>query len=88
MPHQPVIATLKKMLGSVPSRRNLLLGASAASVAALAAAASLSGKRKGVTTPVGEIDPEKLVDLGDGFYIVDGWVLSGADLESLPEKAN
>ena len=36
----------------------------------------------GKSTLVGKINPDHLTDLGNGFYLADGWVLSAADLKN------
>ena len=35
------------------------------------------------STIVGKIDPTTVKDIGDGYYLADGWVLSAEDLNGM-----
>lgn len=65
------------------SRRALLLGAGAASLAAAGAATVLMRRGSRVTASVWPIDPSKVAEIGDGFFLVDGWVLTEDDVKKL-----
>lgn len=60
------------------SRRTLLIGGGVATAGVLAVAAG--SPRRTVATPVGPLDPSDASPLGDGYFLVDGWVMSAADL--------
>jgi len=62
------------------TRRNALI--TAGGVAAITVGASFLTRPDGATTIVGAVDVSHLKDLGDGYYLVDGWVLTKADLKS------
>lgn len=59
------------------SRRGLLVGAG---VIGAAGAVALAPRGDRLTASVGSIDRDNIVDLGDGFYLADGWVLTAEDL--------
>lgn len=72
-------------ISDMPSRRKLLLGGS--TVVAVGAVAALSmGKKSGGTgyELAAERTPkDKIQDLGEGFVMVDGWVLTQEDLAKI-----
>ena len=68
---------------AMPTRRKVLLGG--ASVAALGSLGVLSlfvGEKEG---EMAGLRRSEAVALGDGFYRVNGWVLTEADLADLPD---
>lgn len=68
------------------SRRVVLLGGGVAVAAAGAAAALVNGPRRADGLPAA-IDLAGARALGDGFFIVDGWVLTADDLDALKAAA-
>lgn len=67
---------------AMPTRRKLLLGgASVAVLGGAGLAALFSGSEDAALAGVRRADAEPM---GDGFYRVDGWVLTEADLAALP----
>lgn len=70
----------------VTSRRALLIAGAGAAAAAGAITLSL-GRKDGVSAPLGHIDANKIAVLGDGFYVVDGWVMTSDDLKALHIEA-
>jgi hypothetical protein len=64
------------------SRRALLIGAGAASVAAAGAAVTLMKKSSRVTASIWPIDHSKVTEIGEGYFLVDGWVLTEDDIKN------
>lgn len=64
----------------------MIVAAGAVVAAAGAAAAVARGPRRADGLPAG-IDLTKARALGDGFFVVDGWVLTADDLQSLKASA-
>lgn len=73
----PPASALKRL----PRRRALIVGA-VALAAAGAAAALARGPRRADGLPAG-VDVAGARALGDGFFLVDGWVLTAEDLKAL-----
>ncbi|MEO0399911.1 MAG: hypothetical protein AAF224_10885 [Pseudomonadota bacterium] len=67
-----------KITNAPPTRRAMLLGAAATGAAGIAVLTS--SDQTSVSTVAGRLDPRQAQDLGDGFYLVDGWVMTAADL--------
>lgn len=65
------------------SRRALVLAGGAVAVAGLGAGAFIAAGKGGAASSLGEIDPQKISALGDGFYLADGWVLTADDLQAM-----
>ena len=63
------------------SRRRALFMAGAGIAAIGAGSVALKGS--GASTLVGRINPDDIRKLDDNMYLVDGWVLSAADLEDI-----
>lgn len=68
------------------SRRRALIAAGGVVVAVGAAAALARGPRRADGLPSG-VDLARARPLGDGFFVVDGWVLTAADINSLQSSA-
>ncbi len=64
------------------SRRVMLAGGGALVVACVAAAAIARGPQRADGLPA-SVDLGAARELGDGFFLVDGWVLTAEDLEAL-----
>lgn len=75
-------AAAGKSVREMPTRRKLLLGGS--TVVAVGAVTALSmgrqGGGNGMELAVRRTPKDRIEDLGDGFYMVDGWVLTEGDL--------
>lgn len=69
---------MQEKLKSLVTRRNLVIAGGACAGAAVLLQPRNGG---GHMTPVGAVDVDSLIDIGDGFYLADGWVLTAADLE-------
>ncbi len=67
-------------------RRRAFMGGAAVLVAAGAAAALARVPRRADGLPAG-VALSKAHALGDGFYVVDGWVLTAEDLKALKATA-
>ncbi len=65
------------------SRRRLLLMGAAAAAAAAGAAALRAPRRVKTALLPDHVDLGKIAPLGEGFFIVDGWVLTGEEVTSL-----
>lgn len=59
------------------SRRAFLLAGAGAGVAG---AAAFLAQKPSASAQLGRIDGRNAAPLGDGFYLVDGWVLTADDL--------
>lgn len=68
------------------SRRRALFAAGAVIAVAGAAAALAKAPRRADGLPAG-VDLGKARALGDGFYIIDGWVLTAKDFQALKATA-
>ncbi|MDZ7629169.1 MAG: hypothetical protein U5J99_12290 [Parvularculaceae bacterium] len=68
------------------SRRRALIAAGGVTALAGAAAALSRAPRRADGLPAG-IDLAKARALGDGFFVVDGWVLTADDLQAIKASA-
>lgn len=75
------LQTIKRL-----SRRRALLVSGGAIAAAGAAAAIFRAPRRADGLPAG-VDPARARALGDGFFVVDGWVLTAEDLAAIKASA-
>lgn len=72
-----------RQVRAMPTRRKVLLGG--ASVAALGGLGVLSLFAGEKDAELAGLRRSQAVALGDGFYRVNGWVLTEADLADLPD---
>lgn len=72
-----------KRLASLPTSRRALFVAGGAAIAAVGAGSLLLRPKAGPGRHLGDIDTRNISALGEGFYLVDGWVLTGEDLASM-----
>lgn len=71
------------MMRELLTRRRALLAGGAAALAIAAGAGLFWGHSEGGRLPIGRLDTRKVTDIGDDFYLVDGWVLPASDLAEL-----
>lgn len=69
---------IERTIGLRASRRTLLLAGAGVGVAG---AVGFLAQRPSTSTQLGGIDGRNIVALEDGFYLVDGWVLTADDLD-------
>lgn len=72
---------MKPLASLATSRRALFVAGGAA--ATVGAGLLLLRPKAGPARHLGDIDTGKVSALGDGFYLVDGWLLTGDDLEAM-----
>jgi hypothetical protein len=86
---EPPLSSAETITVSVPkrvSRRRALITAGAVIAVAGAAAALAKAPRRADGLPAG-VDLAKARALGDGFFVVDGWVLTAKDFQALKASA-
>lgn len=68
-------------VGDMPTRRKILLGGTAIVAVGAIGVAAASGDSSPFVRAAKTAGGGNVRDLGNGFFLVDGWVLSAADLE-------
>lgn len=69
-----------KPFTKLATSRRALFVAGGAAVAAVGVGSLLLRPKAGPGRHLGDIDTGKISALGDGFYLVDGWLLTSDDL--------
>lgn len=71
----------------IPRRRVLVAGGAALLIAGVALAPLARSRRRADGLPA-LTNPDAAQDIGDGFFVLDGWVLTAEDLKALRTAAS
>ncbi|MEM1379307.1 MAG: hypothetical protein AAGH41_01650 [Pseudomonadota bacterium] len=77
------LAAIVDRVKAMPTRRKLVLGGGTAAVAVASVLAATSSGQTAFAMAASRTTKKGAEDLGGGFYLVDGWVLTEADLKAM-----